>query len=380
MVKYKNKNLKITLSLVVSTMSIIMANCMDGQGSGSSSSNAPAASGSSSSNTCMSHVLQRHVLEFLNNQNGIEASQSALQNTQSALAGRVNTLELTGRVNALELTIIQNNQNGIEANQSALQNTQSALQNTQSALQNTQSALVGRVNGLELTIIRNQRHLTNQIDAEHVITSIEIADVRKELADVIADVRREFSDSDRHLSDVLKILQVQNNCIRDESRGLSDANIRLLDNHREHADSKIHAQNMDIEFLRSVIQGQNMDIERETDRLRDEIHEATEAGYKYINSRTPNTCYGCFTGLFDLLLRFINARRSLDGRFDAVQESLDRMRSYAKEDRNELIERISELEAIIEELRGRDNTRSNPNKRTNRAYLRIRSRMKGNRR
>lgn len=38
MFKYKNKNLKITLSFIVSTMSIIMANCMDGQGSGSSSS------------------------------------------------------------------------------------------------------------------------------------------------------------------------------------------------------------------------------------------------------------------------------------------------------------------------------------------------------
>jgi len=166
MVKYKNKNLKITLSLVVSTMSIIMANCMDGQGSGSSSSNAPAASGSRSLNTS---TVMWHLLKFLSHQNEIKASQSALENTQSAL-------------------------------------------------QNTQSALVGRVNGLELTIIRNQRHLTNQIDAEHVITSLEIAGVRRELADVIADVRRKFSDS---------------------HRGLLDVNRKVLDNHREGIDGQM---------------------------------------------------------------------------------------------------------------------------------------------
>jgi hypothetical protein len=268
---------------------------MDGQGSGSSSSNAPA--------------VMWHLLEFLNNQNGIEANQSALQNTQSALADRVNALELTGRVSALELTTIRNNQNGIEANQSALQN--------------TQSALADRVSALELKILQDQSNLLDEIQAN-------------------------FSDS---------------------HRDLLDRHIGLLHNHREHVDSKMHVQNMDIEFLRMNIEF----LRNEPDRLRDEIHEATEAGYKYINSRTPNTCYGCFTGLFDLLLRFINARRSLDGRFDAVRESLDRMRSYAKEDRNELIERISELEAMIEELRDRDNTRSNPNKRTNRACLRIRS-------
>jgi gas vesicle protein len=80
MFKYKNKNLKITLSLVVSTMSIIMANCMDGQGSGSSSSNAPA--------------VMWHLLEFLNNQNGIEANQSALEDRLAEVIERFDDRQL----------------------------------------------------------------------------------------------------------------------------------------------------------------------------------------------------------------------------------------------------------------------------------------------
>ena len=94
MVKYKNKNLKITLSLVVSTMSIIMTNCMDGQGSGSSSS---------SSQKALDVLLGSSVVKVTEHDSKINVLQDKVRELEEEVNDLRNQLDLQQSVRQLEL-------------------------------------------------------------------------------------------------------------------------------------------------------------------------------------------------------------------------------------------------------------------------------------